>query len=108
MINLIEVVLSNQYVNNILTRSKTMRAFFSYLCVTFMLLTPVASYANGLGEAVEDLVETAQDNPGKAAGLAGCAAVVLFPPAAIWCAATLVGGVTYDGDTEKFINSVVK
>jgi hypothetical protein len=79
-----------------------------FLCTAPILLLPVASYADGAEKIVEDVVQSAKENPGKASGLAGCAAILIFPPAAIWCAATLVGGVTYDGDTQKLLEEVTK
>ena len=85
-----------------------MRTFFMFLCTALILLLPVASYADGAEKIVEDVVQSAKENPGKASGLAGCAAILIFPPAAIWCAATLVGGVTYDGDTQKLLEEVIK
>lgn len=57
---------------------------------------------------VKETVDLAKENPGKAAGVAGCAAILIFPPAAIWCAATLIGGATYDGDTQKLVKEVIK
>ena len=72
-----------------------MRTFVSFLCSALILLSPVASYADGAEKIVEDVVQSAKENPGKASGLAGCAA-------------TLVGGVTYDGDTRKLLEEVTK
>ena len=85
-----------------------MRIFFMFLCTALILMLPVESYADGAEKIVEDVVQSAKENPGKASGLAGCAAILIFPPAAIWCAATLVGGVTYDGDTQKLLEEVTK
>lgn len=67
-----------------------------------------ADAANPAQEAVEKTVELAKENPGKAAGVAGCAAILIFPPAAIWCAASLIGGATYDGDTQKLVKEVIE
>jgi hypothetical protein len=78
-----------------------MWTFVSFLCAALILFLPIASYANAAERIVEDVVQSAKENPGRAAGLAGCAAILISPPAAIWCAATLVGGVTYDGDTQN-------
>jgi hypothetical protein len=44
-----------------------------------------------------------QENPGKSVGVAGCIALIIFPPAAALCAATIVVGATYDGDTQKIL-----
>ena len=85
-----------------------MRTFFMFLCTALILMLPVESYADGAEKIVEDVVQSAKENPGKASGLAGCAAILISPPAAIWCAATLVGGVTYDGDTHKLLEEVTK
>jgi len=57
---------------------------------------------------IQNTVELAKENPGKTAGVAGCATILIFPPAAIWCAATLIGGATYDGDTQKLVKEVTK
>lgn len=72
-----------------------MRTFVPYLCAALILLAPVASYADGAEKVVGDVVKSAKENPGKASGLAGCAA-------------TLVGGATYDGDTQKLVEEVTK
>ena len=85
-----------------------MRTFVSYLFAALILLAPVASYADGAEKVVGDVVKSAKENPGKASGLAGCATILIFPPAAIWCAATFVGGATYDGDTQKLVEEVTK
>ena len=85
-----------------------MWTFVSFLCAALILFSPIASYADCAERIVEDVVQSAKENPGKASGLAGCAAILVFPPAAIWCAATLVGGVTYDGDTQKLLEEVTK
>ena len=73
-----------------------------------LLLAPTLSVAADAEKVVENTVELAKENPGKAAGVAGCAAILIFPPAAIWCAATLIGGATYDGDTQKLVKEVTK
>ena len=63
-----------------------MRTFVSYLCLALILLAPVASYADGAEKVVGYVVQSAKENPGKAYGLAGCAVILIFLPAAIWCA----------------------
>lgn len=75
---------------------------------SLFFLSSTVSFAADAEKVVEDTVELAKENPGKAAGIAGCAAILIFPPAAIWCAATLVGGATYDGDTQKLVKEVTK
>lgn len=72
----------------------------------FLLVSPSLSYA-GTG-VVETVTTTVKENPGKSVGVAGCAALIIFPPAAIWCAATIVGGATYDGDVQKLAKEAVK
>ena len=68
----------------------------------FLFAAPSLSYADG------DVVDTVTDNPGKSVGVAGCAALIIFPPAAAWCAATIIGGATYDGDTQKVLKEISK
>jgi len=70
----------------------------------FFLAVPSLSYAddnNLVGKVTTKVVSYSKENPGKAAGVAGCAAVIIFPPAAIWCVATLLGGAAVDGDFEN-------
>ena len=91
-----------------------MRPFLSYLTATLVLTAPMSSFAAEAEKpkdsetTVDKVVEVAKENPGKAAGVAGCAAILIFPPAAIWCAATLIGGATYDGDTQKLVKKVTE
>ena len=88
-----------------------MRFFMTYMIAALLLLSPTFSYAgdaDGDDNLVEKTVQVAKDNPGKAAGVAGCAAILIFPPAAIWCAATLIGGATYDGDTQELVKKVTE
>ncbi len=85
-----------------------MRKGLFFAMVVLLALTPVAGSAEEEKNAVDKTVELAKENPGKAAGVAGCAAILIFPPAAIWCAATLIGGATYDGDTQKLVKEVTK
>ena len=68
----------------------------------FLFAAPSLSYADG------NVVEIVKDNPGKSVGVAGCAALIIFPPAAVWCAATIIGGATYDGDTQKVLKEISK
>ena len=67
----------------------------------FLLVAPGLSYADG--GVVETVTTTVKENPGKSVGVVGCAALIIFPPAAIWCAVTIVGGATYDGDVQKLL-----
>ncbi len=91
-----------------------MRPFISYATAALLVLAPVAGYAAESDKpmdnesTVDKVVEAAKENPGKAAGVAGCAAILIFPPAAIWCAATLIGGATYDGDTQKLVKKATE
>ena len=88
-----------------------MRPFISYATAALVLFAPLASVAaeaDKTDNAVDKVVDVAKENPGKAAGVAGCAAILIFPPAAIWCAATLIGGATYDGDTQKLVKEVTE
>ena len=71
-----------------------------------LLAAPSSSYADG--NVVDTVTTTVKENPGKSTGVAACAAIIIFPPAAIWCAATLVGGATYDGDVQKLVKEAVK
>ncbi|NQU60940.1 MAG: hypothetical protein HQ512_07400 [Rhodospirillales bacterium] len=83
-----------------------MRALLILGLSIFLLAAPSLSYADG--NVVETVTTTVKENPGKSAGVAGCVAVIIFPPAAIWCAATLVGGATVDGDVQKLVKKAVK
>ncbi|MBC8339891.1 MAG: hypothetical protein ISR51_02125 [Rhodospirillales bacterium] len=83
-----------------------MRTLFVLALSVFLLAVPVVSHADG--NVVDKSVKVVKDNPGKSVGLAGCAAILIFPPAAAWCAATIIGGATYDGDTQKILKEVTK
>lgn len=72
----------------------------------FLLAAPSVSYAEG--KVVDKVTAAVKENPGKAAGAVGCVAILIFPPAAIWCAATLVGGATVDGDVQELVKEVTK
>ena len=72
----------------------------------FLFAAPSLSYADG--NVVDTVTTTVKDNPGKTVGVAGCAALIIFPPAAAWCAATIIGGATYDGDTQKVLKEISK
>ncbi len=86
-----------------------MRKCLSLAAAAVMLISPsLAIAAEEEKSVVKETVELAKENPGKTAGVAGCAAILIFPPAAIWCAATLIGGATYDGDTQKLVKEVTK
>ena len=72
----------------------------------FFFAVPSLGYADG--NVVDTITDTVKENPGKSVGVAGCTALIIFPPAAILCAATLVGGATYDGDTQKVLKEITK
>ena len=73
-----------------------------FLGVVSILATPRVSYAatyepKGFVPATAGIFAPVVNNPGKSAGIVGCAAVIaFFPPAAIWCAVSVAGGVTVD------------
>lgn len=83
-----------------------MRALLILGLSIFFLAAPSLSFAQG--DVVKKVADTVKEHPGKTAGVAGCAVILIFPPAAIWCAATLVGGATVDGDTQKLVKKMVK
>jgi len=83
-----------------------MRALMILGLSIFLLASPSLGYADS--NAVDAVTTTVKENPGKSVGVAGCAALIIFPPAAIWCAATLVGGATYDGDIQKVLKDITK
>ena len=80
-----------------------MRALFVlglslFMILTSMLVTPGPSYAE---ENVA--VATVKENPGKSAGVAGCGvAILMFPPAALICGATIIAGAAVDGDILEY------
>ena len=80
-----------------------MRALFVlglslFMVLTSMLVTP------GLSNAEENVViSTVKENPGKSAGVAGCGiAILVFPPAALICGATIIAGAAADGDILEY------
>ncbi|MBT6364060.1 MAG: hypothetical protein HOJ67_17820 [Rhodospirillaceae bacterium] len=73
-----------------------------------MLLLAAPSYSYAEGNVVDTVTTTVKENPGKTGGVAACVAIVVFPPAAVWCAATLIGGGAVDGDVQKLVKDVVK
>ncbi|MBL94449.1 MAG: hypothetical protein CFH06_00605 [Alphaproteobacteria bacterium MarineAlpha3_Bin5] len=81
-----------------------MRALLVMGLSAFLLTLPTLTKADD-SHAVSEMIS---DNPGKSLGVAGCAAILAFPPAAAWCALTLVGGATIDGDTQKFLDDVTQ
>ena len=83
-----------------------MRALMVLGLSIFLLAAPNLSYA--ADNVVDTITSTVKENPGKSVGVAGCAALIIFPPAAAWCAATIIGGATYDGDTQKILKEVTK
>jgi hypothetical protein len=75
----------------------------------FLLASPGISFADSHStDAVGATAKVIGDNPGKSLGVASCAAIIAFPPAAAWCALTLIGGATIDGDTQKFLDDVTQ
>ena len=72
----------------------------------FLLTAPNLSYADG--NVVDQATALVKENPGKSLGVAGCAALFVFPPGAILCVATLVGGGAYDGDIQKMLKEITK
>ena len=82
-----------------------MRALLILGLSIFLLAAPSLSYADG--DVVDTITTMVKENPGKSAGVAGCAAIIIFPPALIWCAATLVGGATVDGDVQELVKDAV-
>ena len=83
-----------------------MRGLLIFGLSVFLLATPSLSYAEG--DVVDTVTTTVKENPGKTAGVGGCAVIIIFPPAAIWCAATIVGGATVDGDTQRLVKKAVE
>ena len=83
-----------------------MRALLILGLSVFLLAAPSLSHADT--DVVKTVTTTVEENPGKSAGVAGCAVIIIFPPAAIWCAATLAGGATIDGDPQRLVKKVVK
>ena len=82
-----------------------MRALLIVGLSMFLLSAPSVSYAD---HVLGTVVTTVKENPGKSAGIAGCAAVVIFPPTALWCLATLIGGGTVDGDVQRILTEPSK
>jgi len=80
-----------------------MRALFVlglslFMVLTSMLVTPGLSYAE---ENV--VISTVKENPGKSVGVAGCGiAILVFPPAALICGATIIAGAVADGDILEY------
>ena len=58
-----------------------MRALLILGLGVFLLAAPGLSH--GEEKIVEKAVTTVKENPGKSAGVMGCAAVLIFPPAAM-------------------------
>ena len=83
-----------------------MRALMILGLSVFLLTAPSLSYADG--NVVDQATTVVKENPGKSVGVAVCAALIIFPPAAAWCAATIIGGATYDGDTQKMLKEISK
>jgi len=82
-----------------------MRRLLAICLSLFLAAAPAVTFADshGDGNVVDEATTVVKENPGKAAGVAGCVAILIFPPAAAWCAATIVGGATYDGDTQEIV-----
>jgi hypothetical protein len=84
-----------------------MRILLMAILGVFLLSAPSLSYADShtpFGAVTTTVVE----NPGTSAGIAGCAILVIFPPAAVWCAATVVGGATIDGHPQSLLEEAVQ
>ena len=82
-----------------------MRTFLVAVFGVFFLAAPSLGYADS-HTTFETVTTTVVENPGTSAGVAGCALVVIFPPAAVWCAATVVGGAAIDGHPQSFLEEV--
>jgi len=86
-----------------------MRSLLAIGISAFLLISPSISFADHHGtNVVGATAKVIGDNPGKSLGVAGCAAIIAFPPAAAWCALTLIGGATIDGDTQEFLDDMTK
>ena len=83
-----------------------MRALLILSLSLFLLAAPSLSYAEA--DVVNKVTTTVKEHPGKTAGVGGCAVIIIFPPAAIWCAATIVGGATIDGDPQRLLKETGK
>ena len=79
-----------------------MRTFIVAVLGVFLLAAPSLGYADS-HTPFETVTAAVVENPGTSAGVAGCALVVIFPPAALWCAATVVGGATIDGHPQSLL-----
>ena len=84
-----------------------MRALLIAILGVFILTALSLSYA-GAGTVADDVVEVAKENPGKTAGVAGCIAVIIAPPAWGWCALTLIGGAAIDGDLQPIFDKLTE
>ena len=82
-----------------------MRTFFVAVFGVFLLAAPSLGYADS-HTTLETVKATVVENPGTSAGVAGCVALVIFPPAAAWCAATVVGGAAVDGHPQSLLEKV--
>ncbi len=76
--------------------------------ITTSALVVLLGLSGGSAYADGGVVDTIKENPGTSAGVVGCAAVLIFPPSAIWCAATLVGGAAVDGVAQDLVKKAVK
>ncbi len=79
-----------------------MRTFLVAVFGVFLLAAPSLGYADS-HTTFETVTTTVVENPGTSAGIAGCAALLIIPPAAVWCAATVVGGATIDGHPQSLL-----
>ena len=75
-----------------------MRTLMILLFGVFVAVAPSIVLAED--SAVDMAVTTVKEHPGTTAGAAGCAAILIFPPAAIWCLATVGGGAGIDVATK--------
>ena len=84
-----------------------MRTFLVTVLGVFLLAAPSLGYADS-HTPLETVTTTVVENPGTSAGIVGCAILVIFPPAAVWCAATVVGGATIDGHPQSLLEEAVQ
>lgn len=76
--------------------------FSVFLGAASIFAVPRLCYAatyepKGFVAADKGILAPVKNNPGKSVGILGCAAIIaFFPPAALWCAAAVTGGVTVD------------
>jgi len=88
-----------------------MRSILIFTLGLFLVVSSSSSYADIADTNIADyqfvraVTTVVNNNPGKSLGAAGCLALVLLPPAAAFCAATIVVGMHYDGDTQGMLKA---